>query len=204
MTTAELSRLKTMPTTIDVGVVDGLYATTEELNYADLNASFGAEASKVVTSDASNHAQVHDLILNQTAMANAYVLSTTGVYDAKMSEDDCKNAGIGSYTATIDTATAPKGCVHFSGLSFYNEHATGYADCAGIYACIKKVFAHGALRVQGEAMPSAEVLNHLNVTLNVSHESLDQWQTLDADVLSTHLNPKQGLVVEKEPGSSCD
>ena len=198
LTTAELSRLKTMPATIDDSVVAGLYASTDELNYADLNASFGAEASKVVTSDASNHVQMQHLLLNKSSFGNAFVLSTTGVYDSSMSERDCKNAGFGAYTAKINNAAAPKGCVHFSGLSFYNEHPTGYADCAGVYACIKKVFGKGLFNVRGEAMPSAEVLNSLNWTLNVSQESVNHWQSLDANVQASHLNPMQGLKVEKD------
>ncbi len=198
LTTQQLSKLKTMPTTIDTTVVNGLYATTAELNYVDLAGSIGsAEASKVISSDATTLAKIQVLDAATVDAAMTYSLRSTGDYDPKMTLQDCQDAAIGTFTANINTDASPKGCVHITGLRLYNEHATGSGTCAGVYACIVKGFAAGELKIKGANMPSAEVLNHLDVTLQATHDNLNHWQSLDAAVLASHLNPMQGLTAEK-------
>ena len=198
LTTQQLSKLKTMPTTIDTTVVNGLYATTAELNYADLAGSIGsAEASKVVSSDATTLAKMQKVDANVADVAMTYSLRTTGDYDQKMTLQDCQDAAFGTFSNIINTDVAPKGCVYITPISLYNEHASGSGTCAGAYACIVKTFVAGNLKIQGANMPSAETLNHLDVTLQATHDSLNHWQSLDAAVLASHLNPMQGLTAEK-------
>ena len=121
LTTEQLSKLKTMPANIDTTVIDGLYVTTEELNYVSLNGNIGSfEASKVISADANNTVFLQNVSTNQSKVAIAFKLSSTGTYDPKMSLNDCKNSGIGTYISKINNAAIPKGCAHFSPLTFYN------------------------------------------------------------------------------------
>ncbi|MAD24671.1 MAG: hypothetical protein CMO44_10925, partial [Verrucomicrobiales bacterium] len=198
LSTAQLSTLKDIPNTINFDLVNGLASSTAELNYADLSGPVGSsEASKLVTSDASNKVTLQDFKANTLSTGFQYVQDASADFDPKMTLEDCQATTIGTFVGTIDSDQHPKGCSVGTGLRFYNTHASGSGTCAGIFTCIKKEAVPGAFKVNGQNMPSADVLNHIAIDLQSSVSQLNYWQSLDVALDASHLNPMLGLLADK-------
>jgi len=127
-TTAELNLLDGVTaTTVELNLLDGVTATTAELNYVDVATLGTSEASKAVTTDASNNANLgNNLTVGGEIKAGSYNETVSALSGATPTVN-CENGNV--FTLTTSAATT---------FTFSNAPSSGTA-----YAFILKVVSTG-------------------------------------------------------------